>query len=75
MRIVVNTGPLVFLSKIDRLSILQKFGNVLTPTGVISEIKYKQDPQSENLGSDSQCPLQLLISHTTLNNQLESAKD
>jgi predicted nucleic acid-binding protein len=47
MKIVVNTGPLVFLSKIDRLYILQKFGNVLTPTGVISEIKYKQDTVSK----------------------------
>ena len=32
----------------------------------INEIRYKQDPQSENLDIDSQCPLQLLILHSTL---------
>lgn len=43
MKVVVNTGPLVFLSKINRLSILQKFGHIVAPKGVISEIEVKQD--------------------------------
>lgn len=43
MKVIVDTGPLLFLSKIDRLSILEKFGQILVPTGVISEIKHKQD--------------------------------
>lgn len=43
MKAVVNTGPLVFLSKIKRLSVLQKFGYILVPQGVISEIKHKKD--------------------------------
>lgn len=43
MKVIVDTGPLLFLSKIDRLSILEKFGQMLVPTGVISEIKHKQD--------------------------------
>ncbi|HAK89119.1 MAG TPA: hypothetical protein DHV16_09745 [Nitrospiraceae bacterium] len=28
MKVIVNTGPLVFLSKINRLHILQKFGTI-----------------------------------------------
>ncbi|MEW6110344.1 MAG: DUF3368 domain-containing protein [Nitrospirota bacterium] len=43
MKVIVNTGPLVFLSKISRLPILQKFGSIFAPKGVISEIKIKQD--------------------------------
>lgn len=43
MKVIVNTGPLVFLSKIDRLPILQKFGSIFAPKGVISEIKHKKD--------------------------------
>jgi len=43
MKVVINTGPLLFLSKINRLPILQKFGRIFVPKGVISEIKYKQD--------------------------------
>ncbi len=46
MKIVINTGPLLFLSKINRLSILQKFGRIFVPKGVISEIKFKQDDVS-----------------------------
>lgn len=46
MKIVVNTCPLVFLSKIDKLHILQKFGNILVPKGVISEIRHKKDDVS-----------------------------
>ncbi len=46
MKVVINTGPLVFLSKINRLSILQKFGRIFVPKGVISEIKFKQDDVS-----------------------------
>ncbi len=38
MKVIVNTGPLVFLSKINRLHILQKFGTVIAPKGVIAEI-------------------------------------
>ena len=43
MKSVVNTGPLLFLSKINKLSILQKFGNIFVPKGVISEIEHKKD--------------------------------
>ncbi|MDI6801729.1 MAG: DUF3368 domain-containing protein [Thermodesulfovibrionales bacterium] len=43
MKVIVNTGPLLFLSKINRLPILQKFGNIVVPKGVISEINIKQD--------------------------------
>jgi predicted nucleic acid-binding protein len=43
MKVIVNTGPLVFLSKINRLPILQKFGNIAIPKGVIAEINIKQD--------------------------------
>lgn len=43
MKAVVDTSPLLFLSKINRLSILEKFGHILVPNGVISEIRYKQD--------------------------------
>jgi predicted nucleic acid-binding protein len=43
MNAVVDTGPLLFLSKIHRLSILEKFGKISVPSGVISEIKRKQD--------------------------------
>lgn len=43
MKVIVNTSPLLFLSKIDRLSILKKFGQIFVPIGVISEIKHKQD--------------------------------
>ncbi len=46
MKVVINTGPLVFLSKINRLTILKKFGSIFVPKGVISEIKYKQDDVS-----------------------------
>ena len=46
MKVVINTGPLLFLSKINRLSILQKFGRIFVPKGVISEIKFKQDDVS-----------------------------
>ena len=53
MKIVVNTGPLVFLSKIDRLHILQKFGNILVPKGVISEIRHKKDDVSAAVGKIS----------------------
>lgn len=34
---------LVFLSKINRLHIIQKFGNIAAPKGVIAEINIKQD--------------------------------
>jgi len=43
MKAAVNTGPLVFLSKINRLQILEKFGNIYVPKGVIAEIRYKKD--------------------------------
>ena len=46
MKVVINTGPLVFLSRINRLTILKKFGSIFVPKGVISEIKYKQDDVS-----------------------------
>jgi predicted nucleic acid-binding protein len=50
MKIVVNTVPLVFLSKIDRLHINQKFGKIYAPKGVISEIRHKQDDISAAVG-------------------------
>jgi predicted nucleic acid-binding protein len=43
MKAVIDTGPLLFLSKIQRLSILEKFGNILVPEGVIFEIRRKPD--------------------------------
>lgn len=43
MNVVVNTAPLLFLSRINRLPILHKFGRIWTPEAVISEIRYKQD--------------------------------
>lgn len=43
MKVVVNTGPLVFLSKINRLALLQNFGKIIIPKTVLSEIKYKKD--------------------------------
>jgi len=46
MKVVTNTGPLVFLSKINRLTILRKFGRIFVPKGVVSEIEYKQDDVS-----------------------------
>ena len=30
MKVVVNTGPLVFLSKINRLALLQNFGKIVS---------------------------------------------
>ena len=47
MKVVVNTGPLVFLSKIDRLSILQKLGNIYVPKKVVAEIQFKKDAVSK----------------------------
>lgn len=47
MKVVVNTGPLVFLSKIDRLSILQKLGTIFVPKKVMAEIQFKRDDVSE----------------------------
>jgi len=46
MKVVVNTGPLVFLSKINRLAILKDFGKIIVPKTVLSEIKYKKDEVS-----------------------------
>jgi predicted nucleic acid-binding protein len=46
MKVVVNTGPLVFLSKINRLALLQSFGKIIIPKTVLSEIKYKKDDVS-----------------------------
>lgn len=46
MKAVVNTGPLVFLSKINRLPILHAFGKIIVPKSVLSEIKYKKDAVS-----------------------------
>lgn len=46
MKVVVNTGPLVFLSKINRLPILHAFGKITVPKSVLSEIKYKKDAVS-----------------------------
>lgn len=46
MKGVVNTGPLVFLSKINRLALLQNFGKIIIPKTVLSEIKYKKDDVS-----------------------------
>lgn len=43
MKVVINTGPLIFLSKINRIPILRKFGNIYVPKEVISEISYKKD--------------------------------
>lgn len=43
MKAVVNTGPLLFLSKLNRLPILEKFGDILVPKGVLAEIRRKQD--------------------------------
>lgn len=43
MKVVVNTGPLVFLSKINRLALLQNFGKIIIPKTVLSEIKYRLD--------------------------------
>ncbi len=46
MKVIVNTGPLVFLSKINRLPVPRKFGQVFVPNEVIAKIKYKQDDLS-----------------------------
>jgi predicted nucleic acid-binding protein len=46
MKVVVNIGPLVFLSKINRLALLQNFGKIIIPKTVLSEIKYKKDDVS-----------------------------
>jgi len=46
MKVVVNTGPLVFLSKINRLALLHAFGKIIIPKTVLSEIKYKKDAVS-----------------------------
>lgn len=43
MNAVVNTSPLLFLSKINRLPILKKFGKIFVPSGVMAEIRRKQD--------------------------------
>ncbi len=43
MNVVVNTAPLLFLSRINRLPILHKFGSIWTPEAVIAEIRDKQD--------------------------------
>jgi len=47
MKVVVNTGPLVFLSKIDRLSILRKLGNIYVPKKVMAEVQFKKDDVAE----------------------------
>lgn len=48
MKIVINTGPLVSLSKINRLPILKKFSRqTLAPKRVITEIMFKRDDISE----------------------------
>jgi uncharacterized protein len=47
MNVVVNTAPLLFLSRINRLPILRAFGQIWTPEAVISEIRYKQDEKTQ----------------------------
>lgn len=43
MMIVSNTSPLIFLSKIEKLTLLQKqFGTITVPEAVLDEIKEKQ---------------------------------
>jgi predicted nucleic acid-binding protein len=49
MKVVINTGPLVFLSRINRLTILRKFGHIFVPRGVISEIEFKKDDVSASV--------------------------
>lgn len=47
MNVVVNTAPLLFLSRINRLPILHAFGRVWTPEAVVSEIRHKQDETTQ----------------------------
>lgn len=61
MKVIVNTGPLVSLSKIHRLKIIQKFGSILVPQGVISEINYKQDEVSAEVSKASHDWLKIKI--------------
>lgn len=61
MKVIVNTGPLVSLSKIHRLQIIQKFGNILALQGVISEINYKQDEVSAEVSKTSHDWLKIKI--------------
>jgi len=66
MKVVVNTGPLVFLSKINRLSVLQKFDKICIPKGVLTEIKYKKDNAKQQKGTgtlpvDARCLKSKLI--------------
>lgn len=61
MKVIVNTGPLVSLSKIHKLQIIQKFGNILAPQGVISEINYKQDEVSAEVSKASHDWLKIKI--------------
>jgi len=49
MKAVVDTGPLLFLSKISRLGILRKFGTIFVPKSVVHEIKSKQDDAAETI--------------------------
>ena len=76
MKVIVNTGPLVSLSKIHRLQIIQKFGSILVPQGVISEINYKQDEVSAEVSKASRDWLKIkIVKDKTLLNVLTKELD
>jgi len=76
MKVIVNTGPLASLSKIHRLQIIQKFGSILVPQGVISEINYKQDEVSAEVSKASHDWLKIkIVKDKTLLNVLTKELD
>ena len=76
MKVIVNTNPLVSLSKIHRLQIIQKFGSILVPQGVISEINNKQDEVSAAVSKASRDWLKIkIVKDKTLLNVLTKELD
>jgi predicted nucleic acid-binding protein len=49
MNAVVNTAPLLFLTRIGRLSVLREFGSILVPEAVVSEVRYKRDDETSSV--------------------------
>ncbi|WP_157197960.1 MULTISPECIES: PIN domain-containing protein [Methylomonas] len=46
MKIVLNTSPIIFLSKIDTLSLLADcFSGIYTPIGVVDELRESPIPK------------------------------
>ena len=59
-RWVVDTGPLIFLAKLDRLSLLQQGADeVLIPSAVLDEVRVLRDEASRKIEAATQSWLQV----------------